>query len=218
MSSQDLIRITKKEPDALGISLEAAGKIPLDDAARNSILKCLFDTDPDEIGWGLWFCQGLLAAGRLDPIITDTLIQHLADLVESNDYRIRKSTRLRNRVPQYNDWMRRFLRDPYHHVRCIALLNCKKFLPKGEVAPLLNFRTDPHYEEISMMGPLVYSLRDEALRQIEQILGRTFDISRLSETIEGGDVVGWRDWSPFMNWWNSPWRRFWARLKVLGKP
>src|SRR5437879_6249745 len=97
---------TLLEPHALGISAEAIGKIQVDDGMRQDLLRCLYDIDPAETLWGLYFCQGLLAAAKLDENITNVLIQQAPSLLESAD----NSTRvelvrilfmLRRKLPRY---------------------------------------------------------------------------------------------------------------------
>jgi hypothetical protein len=214
-----LIRIAQRdEPDACGISLDAAGRVPLDDNVRNNILTCLYDLDTDENRWGLWFSYGLLAAHRCDADIKKALIDRLPSFMGSPDYNVRAEAInvlicLRKAVPQYREWMLRALGDPYHGVRLLALVNCTTFLRTNEIEPLLKLKDDDWAVEISMGGPLVYSLRNEALEQLERMLGKAFWAPSLSETIEEDKIVSWRDWTLFLRWWNAPWRRWWRFMR-----
>lgn len=217
-ASERLIRLVKKQPGSLGISLKAAGGIPMDEAVRTDILTCLFDVNDSEVGWGLTFCQGLLSEGKCDDEIENTLIQRLPEFLKSNAPEIRSEAvnlliMLRKRFPTYRHWMLPSLQDPCPTIRRQALMNSQTFLEPGEIEPLVAFRDDNYLTEISIGSHLIYSLRNEALDRIEQAIGKTFERKQLSEVVEGGEKAYWWDWKPFLGWWEkrqSKWR-IWKR-------
>lgn len=214
-ASAILIRIAEVNPG--GISLAEAGRIPIRDDVRDAVLTCLYDTDPEEVRWGIWFAHGLQVAQRTDSAVTAALLERLPRLMEFNDQNVRKEALpvlilLRERMPGYRELMVRSLDDQDREVRCMTLRSSSTFLRAREVEPLLRFQTDQDTVELAMGGPLSYWLRNEALSQIEGLLARDFQGSVLSERAENGSLVTWRDWSPFLAWWNSPWKRLVRRL------
>lgn len=217
LASQRLIDLAKKhEACAIGISVEATGKIEVAEQVKADILTCLYDTDHAEVGWGLWFCKCLLKAGKLDRSVADAIVQRLPSLIKSDDQKIRAETvevlvLVRDRVPEYRNWMLQCMRDKNPTVRWDALLNSQTFLKPKEIEPLLAFKDDDYLTETSMGSPLVYILRNEALDRMEKSLGKTFERRQLSEVVEGGETALWWDWKPFLDWWEkrqNRWR-FW---------
>jgi hypothetical protein len=209
-------RVPMKDPSSCGISYEETANIQVDEQVRADILSCLYDVNPSEVRWGLWFCESLLMAGKLDDHIENALIQQIPSLLKSEDPKLRGEVvrvvvKLRGQLPEYRDWMLQCLRDSYSSVRNHALLNSQTFLKPKEIEPLLAFEKDDYLTETSMGSPLVYLLRNEALDRIEKSLGKTFQRQQLSEVVKGGETAYWRDWKPFLDWRNNHWGRwcFW---------
>jgi hypothetical protein len=176
------------EPPSPGISLDVVGKIKMDERVRADILTCLYDVNPLEVSWGLWFCEGLIMADKLDGAIAQALLQQIPFLLKSGNSKVRSDVvsvliKLRSRLPKYRDWMLQCLRDSYPTVRMAALLNSQTFLKAKEIDPLLTFKEDDYLTETSMGSPLVYLLRNEALDRIEQSIGRTFERKQLSAVV-----------------------------------
>ena len=135
--SERLIAAAKRlESSSVGISLEAAGSMQVDDDVARDVIACLYDTDPAVIRWGLWFCS--------------------------------------------------------------AFLSTRKLVGPAREALLI---------QLPLFVRLAYVLRDEALAKIETLIGRKFDGARKSLQISDMKLVTWRDWQPFLSFWNAPWRR-----------
>lgn len=208
-ASQRLIKLVPREdPSFPAISLEDVAKVQVDAKMRTDIMQCLYDVDPAEIFWGLWFCEALLSLGKLDNRMRDALIQQIPSFLKSGNVKIRSAVvpiviKLREELPEYRDWMLQCLRDTDPTVRWDVLMNSQTFLKPREIEPLLAFKDDDYLTETSMGSPLVYILRNEALERIEKNIGKTFERRQLSEIVEGGETAFWWDWKPFLEWWDK---------------
>jgi len=148
-ASQRLIKLVpRKDPSWPGISHEDTARIQVDEKVRTDILSCLYDVNPSEVGWGLWFCESLLAAGKLDSRIKEALIQQVPSLLKCEDAKIKSDVlplviRLRGELPEYRNLLLQCLQDSSPVVRKLALLNSETFLNSREIEPLLAFNGQP---------------------------------------------------------------------------
>ena len=133
-ASEYLLNLVENpDPSSLGANLDTVSQVQLNEEVTANVLHCLYDTEPLEVFWGLWFCEGLLMAGKLSAPLEDAVIQQLPHFLRFEDDRpknqaLRMAILLREKVPQYCDVMLEHLRDPDGTVRTIALSNCHTFL------------------------------------------------------------------------------------------
>jgi hypothetical protein len=210
-SERLLARLPKQDSPFVGV--DDIATLECDQAVAEDILLCVYSTDVLEIVWGLWFVLGLAGVGKLNDELANIVARQLPSIIglgsaDSSNAGAREcalelGVALRNRLPKYRELMLESLSDPVVGIRHVALQNCTTFLEKNELEPLLIFKDDPYIMETSMSGPLVYSLRDLALSKIESIVGKHFETSRRSQVLDDGAIVSWRDWAPFLRWWEK---------------
>src|ERR1043165_3623545 len=150
-ASKRLISLAEKNQPASshGISLDDVAKIHLTDDIKTDILTCLYDVDPTENFWGVWFCEGLVSAGKLDSKLAAALVQQLPSLAKAPNPQIRAElipilVMLPDLFPKFRGWMMQFLRDDSPSVRQARLMNSHTFLGQTEISPLIPFKDDPY--------------------------------------------------------------------------
>lgn len=117
--------------------------------------------------------------------------------------------RFRNNYSNYSKIMLEMLSDPDSGVRWDVLRNYKTFLTKEDIPALLTFQNDNYMSETEMNSPLIYAIRNDALKAIEDLCGKQFRKSERVEPGPDGLLVYWWDWALFLEWWegqNRGWR------------
>jgi hypothetical protein len=222
-ASKRLITLAERNqssPPSHGVSLEDIGRIQVTAEVTQDILTCLYDLDLSENFWGVWFCEGLAAARKIDDKLLDALVSQFPYLSRTSNPQTKAElvallVMLGKRVPKFSEYMMQFLRDESASVRQSALMNSHTFLEETGIAPLVPFKDDPYITEVSMAGDLVYALRNEALARIEKMTGKSFGARQLSNVVDGGRSAYWRDWSDFLRWWNRGNKKVWWKHSFL---
>jgi hypothetical protein len=170
-----------------------------------------------ELKWGLWFANGILDSNPPQEFLK-WLIPNLPGLLTHENWDIRNGTlkvfiRLRDNFKDYRQLMLKMLKDTEPTVRWEALKEYRTYLTQEDIPALLDLQNDRYMTETEMGSPLVYAIRNDALTIIETLCGKPFRKSEKVEPGDGGRMVYWWDWEPFLDWWEkrqSKWR-FWEK-------
>lgn len=189
----------------LGPSIQEIGKIPITADLVSDLTAAIRSPNSSDRNVALFFCEGLLACNPEHRDLLSALVPLVNDLITSTDDLARSSVvpvfiRLRGWFPNYRKEMLELLTNPNSNSRADVLQAAETFLRKREIQPLLSFQNDPVISETGGMGgPWRYILRDEALRLIEKMLGRSFRTQECTEA-KDNQVIFWWDWRPFLEW------------------
>ena len=189
----------------LGIGQADISRIPISQEVIDEIVQCLSSRDANEIKWGLWFANGILDSNPPQAFLK-WLKPRIPDWMEHEKWDVRNQAmeifvRLRDNYPDFRNMMLKRLGDESPSVRWDALKAHRAFIRRENIKNLLAFQNDPYMSETEMGSPLVYPLRNLALSIIEELCLKQFAKSERVEQGEGGRLVYWWDWQPFLDWW-----------------
>jgi hypothetical protein len=217
---QKIRSFTPRQPGSVGMGLDDFKDVPLTEDLLRAILDCLKSADKIDRRFGLFACEGVLTRrglNALGPELRETLLGQLpasqGDEDPSNrEQSIRLLIELRDLFPGYRDLMLRHLKASDSFVKLYALSVYETFLTKKDVPILLNLQWDEYYMEEGMGSPVHrYVVRNKALEVIEKLCGRHFRTNELFVTLDSGHMAYWRDWEPFLQWWQRRTKRWWMQ-------
>jgi hypothetical protein len=200
-------RVRPFKGDSSGIAIEHIAKMPLTPTVVADILECVRNNDITELGWGLWFAQGILDSQPPRELLK-FIVAELPKWIRHEATSIREGAlplliRLRENFPNYRAVMLECLKDTDPEVRIDALAAYSTFLTNKDIQALLDFQRDDYMSETSMNSPLVFLIRNQALEIIERLCGQKLPKHENVKMLEDGHTVYWWDWKPFLDWWKK---------------
>jgi hypothetical protein len=204
----------------LGVALPDIPHIPITDDYRNELLECLRSEEFTENGWGLFFCNGIIAGGKSEHLgeeIATLLVTRVPDWITHTDTNLRIQAipifiSYSQFFPRFREELQKALLDPSPEIRILALANAKRFVSVDRIDTLFTLQSDPFASELSVGGKATYVLRNMAFEAIEGIVNKRFNKVESSESREGR-LIYWWSWGPLLKWYSrsrdrKPWHVF----------
>jgi len=196
----------------IGISVDDICNLTIDAQLVKDIFECLKSDAFIDQQIALLFAETLLVPERLSPEQSQDLISIVTQILNSKHGQVHGPAlavlgRFKSQIMNYRAIMLNALLDDDPMARRQALVLYTSYCRPRETEPLETFENDNYITEISMGGPLVYDLRNLAFEIIEVVIGRQFQRTKETKSLENGKVVYWWGWSPYFQWKKSWLRR-----------
>ena len=162
----------------------------------------------------------------LNPAQEIELVSNIMPLLTNKQLQVKAAAlgllvRFRELVPEFRSIMLASLTDTSPVVRKQAVLAFSTYGNLDDLEHLESFASDDYLAETKMGGPLVYELRNLALKEIEAIVARSFRKHESTEVLETGELAYWWSWSGFWSWKRTPTsklRQWWRRMVKCIEP
>lgn len=198
---------------SLGICAEDVKKLGVDAPLIEDVMSCLRSSESADQSIALFFAGALFQRGLLNPDQELELVAAILPLLTNEQLQVNAAALgllvgFSELVPEYRSIMLAGLVDASPLVRKQALLAFTTYGSLHDIGHLERFESDDYLAETNMGGPLVYELRNLALKEIEVTVGRTFRRHEMTEILETGELAYWWSWSDFRAWSRRPTRRW----------